>query len=269
MRTCEKAKACEYRESETCDQRDTEDTESTAQKKGHDNFINSLKKFLEDDVLKAVHECKMLETMRVELDTASAKLKKTTSEERKQTAEARLHQLKQNFDGQAKKTRDVLIVIVINHATHYDDLNSIIAAQKNFYQNYVKGITGSREIKVIWNYTAQRDDEMTIEVGQKGIATTRSDDRYFMVEINGKCGRVPGTCIQINNQLITDVELENGVEIKIVRDYTAKDVNKELTVKTGQVGNGSKDPDGTYYQVEIGRESGRVPASCVQEVSKK
>ena len=36
------------------DQRDTEDTESTAQKKGHDNFINSLKKFLEDDVLKAV-----------------------------------------------------------------------------------------------------------------------------------------------------------------------------------------------------------------------
>ena len=77
---------------------DKENAENIVQ---HDDFVDSLKKFLEGDILKAMvsilhncspcyilqhfkHECKMLDNIRVELDGARAKAKKTTSEEKKQ-----------------------------------------------------------------------------------------------------------------------------------------------------------------------------------------
>ncbi|XP_065918989.1 endophilin-B1-like [Dysidea avara] len=200
--------------------------------KGHTEFIAPLKAFLEIDIKNALRERRTLNIRRIDLDAAKAKVKRTTSAERIQAAEAELRMIQHSFDEQVEVTRSVLKKIVETQTTHNGYIQALIAAQREFFSECVSQLNEisssapppsvqipatsfltsntfevngiqldrdeTRKGKVLYDYEAENDGELSVTGDQDVMATPiPGDTDYLMIEVDGKFGKVPGTYIQL------------------------------------------------------------------------
>lgn len=207
--------------------------EKRLQEKGRTEFMAPLKAFLEIDIKNAMQERRNLNIRRIDLDAAKGKVKKTTSAEKIQAAEAELRMIQHSFDEQLEQTRSVLKKIVETHVSHYGHLQSFVAAQQEFYSECVSQLSEvnvamasstvqqlvpatftssntfevngieldrdeTRKAKVLYDYEALTEHEMSITTDQDITVTPiPGDTDYFMAEVDGKFGKVPSNCVQL------------------------------------------------------------------------
>jgi len=97
------------------------------------NFLQQLKAFLDTDVKTFQKERKTLETMRLDLDAAKAKLRRCKTQTAKEGAEAEVRVAQAEFDRQVEVTRLLLEGISSTHAHHLHCLQDFIEAQATYY----------------------------------------------------------------------------------------------------------------------------------------
>jgi endophilin-B len=104
------------------------------------NFLQQLKAFLDTDVKTLQKERKTLETLRLDLDAAKAKLRRCKAPAGKESdedviakAEAEVRVAQAEFDRQVEVTRLLLEGISSTHAHHLHCLHDLIEAQATYY----------------------------------------------------------------------------------------------------------------------------------------
>jgi len=98
------------------------------------DYIESLQKFLENDVKTIARERSLLDNKRLDLDAAKSRLRKARSLDSQQAAETEVRKCQAEFDRQLEITKLLLEGLRTTQSSHVELLNSFVAAQAAYHQ---------------------------------------------------------------------------------------------------------------------------------------
>ncbi|EEB17400.1 endophilin B, putative [Pediculus humanus corporis] len=97
-------------------------------------FINPLKKFLDGEMKTIQKERKILENLRLDLDSCKSKVRKARSLQNVQSAERDLRMAQSEFDRQFEITKLLLEGINSSHSNHLRCLQEFVESQVRYYE---------------------------------------------------------------------------------------------------------------------------------------
>ena len=132
----------------------------------------------------------------------------------------------QNQDELSFIVGDILEIERENEEWYYGHLKNNDAKKGWFPSNFVIVNIFLGEAKVIYEYNAQQNDELSVNPGDVVNILDNSDENWWRVEFSGAIGLVPAIFLKIGNSETHDLELTNLQNSEIEHDRQLEEFTK-------------------------------------------